>query len=106
MDLDGLLREAGFQVLGPDASVADALDRIAMDRPDAAVLDVSLRGERVTPVAEALRLLKVPFVLTSAYGADDLAGEPSLAMARNLGKPTSANDLVQALRQLLESAEG
>jgi DNA-binding response OmpR family regulator len=67
MDLAGLLQGAGFGVAGPVSSVAAALDCIHAERPDAAILDVSLRGERVTAVAEVLSAIRVPFVLASAH---------------------------------------
>ena len=49
---------------------------LAAERPDAAVLDVNLEGEWVTPVAEVLRAMLVPFILASGYGAADLHAEP------------------------------
>ena len=106
MELASVLEEAGFQVLGPVPSVALALQHLESERPDAVVLDVSLRGERVTPVAEVLLVMEVPFVLTSAYAAADLAGEPALAAARNLGKPTPHRELLEVMRELLEGASG
>ena len=105
MELEAVLRQEDFQILGPASSVAAALRTLQGERPDAAVLDVSLRGEWVTPVAEVLRQMEVPYVLTSAYAAEDLAVEPSLAAARNLGKPTPAAKLIAAVRQLLEPSQ-
>jgi DNA-binding NtrC family response regulator len=101
MELEAALEDAGFHVVGPLLSVASALERILIERPDAAVLDVSLRGERVTPVADALLAMRVPYVLTTAYAAADLAGEPSLARARNVGKPAPPGQLVKALHELI-----
>lgn len=106
MDLDGILRRGGFEVLGPVSTVDAALQRLQADRPDAAVLDVSLHGERITPVAEVLLAMNVPFVLTSAYLPDDLAGEPALATARNLGKPTSPTVLVAVMHEYRTAAAG
>jgi two-component system, response regulator PdtaR len=103
MELNTVLTEAGFTVIGPVSTVVGALDRIRTDPPHAAVLDVSLRGERVTPVAEVLAQMGTPYVLTSAYQAAELAGEPSLERARNLGKPTSPTELVAALRDFHDS---
>lgn len=100
MELDALLQDAGFQVMGPVTSVASALDRIKTERPDAAVLDVSLRGEQVAPVAEVLHAMRVPYVLTSAFDTADFASVPVLASARNLGKPTPPGVLVAALHDI------
>ena len=66
---DMLLEGHGYRVLGPASTVAEALRLLAAERPDVALLDVNLRGETVTPVAEALRTRGVPFVLASAYEA-------------------------------------
>ena len=88
-------------MIGPAPSVAVALALIENQRPDAAVLDVSLRGEEVTPVAQALRAMEVPFVLASAFSAADLDGNEALAGAQNLGKPTRIKRLLSALKNLL-----
>ena len=97
LELQAILEAGGFQVLGPLATVAAALDRLQTERPDAAILDVSVRGQWITPVAHVLRAMKVPFVLASAYAPADLAAEPALATARNLGKPTSPVELVSLM---------
>jgi two-component system, response regulator PdtaR len=100
MELRAMLEAGGFEVVGPVPTVAAALKQLESDRPDAAVLDVSLYGERVTPVAVALAAMDVPFVLASAYVPADLAGEPVLASARNLGKPTARDALIASMSEL------
>ena len=72
MDLELLLRRHGWRVLGPAATVAEALRLLADERPDVALLDLNLQGELVTPVAEELRAQDVPFVLASAYDSRGL----------------------------------
>ena len=99
MELELLLGRHGYRVLGPASTVAEALRLLAAETPDVAVLDVNLRGEAVTPVAEALRASDVPFLLVSAYDRSDLA-DPVLAAAVNLGKPTSDGRLLAALAQV------
>ena len=96
MDLELLLERQGWRVLGPAASVVEALRLLEQgEAPDAALLDVNLRGELVTPVAEALRARGVPFVLASAYDPSDMA--EALAGAVNVGKPTDERRLLAAL---------
>lgn len=97
MELESVLTGAGYRVLGPAATVRAALGLLADHRPDAAVLDVNLGSDRVTPVAEALADGSIPFVIASAYRAADLANEPALAGAIQLGKPTPPHLLLQAL---------
>ena len=98
MDLEELLRRHGWRVLGPVATVAGALRLLAGERPDVALLDINLRGELVTPVAEELRARGVPFVLASAYDGHEPAGV-ALAKAPSVGKPTDERRLLAALRQ-------
>ena len=99
MDLEHLLQRHGWHVLGPAATVAEALRLLAGEQPDVALLDVNLRGEQVTPVAEELRARGVPFVLTSAYDSRWLRTVTALAEAPHLGKPTDARRLLAALAQ-------
>lgn len=105
MELHAILKGGGFEVLGPASTVSAALNHIQGNGPDAAVLDVSLRGEKVTPVAEVLLALRVPFILTTAYLPADLAMEPVLATARNLGKPTSPVELLAVMHEFAAAAE-
>jgi two-component system, response regulator PdtaR len=81
MDLEQLLHRHGWRVLGPAATVAEALRLLASDRPDVALLDVDLRGEPVTPVAEEPRARGVPFVPASAHDGHEL-GVVALARRR------------------------
>jgi DNA-binding response OmpR family regulator len=98
LDLELLLRRHGWRVLGPAATVAAALRLLRGATPDVALLDVNLRGELVTPVAEELRARGVPFVLASAYDGHEL-GVVALATAPNVGKPIDERRLLAALLQ-------
>lgn len=101
MEVTAVLEESGFRVLGPVASVRAALTLLNQQRPDAAVLDMSLRGEMVTPVAHILRRMGVPYVIASAYDRADWPQDEALNGIPNLGKPTSPSDLTTALGSLL-----
>jgi two-component system, response regulator PdtaR len=102
MDLEDLLERHGWCVLGPAASVAQALRLLDGDgQPDVALLDVNLGGELVTPVAEALRARGVPFVLASAYDRADLVA-PALVGVPNVGKLIDEKRLLAALAQAVE----
>jgi CheY-like chemotaxis protein len=99
-----LLRELGCSVSGPVPNIAQALRMLAGERLDAALLDVNLQGERVTPVAAALRERAIPFVLVSGYGRERLQEEP-LQGAAHLRKPVDADQLREALEEVLARAE-
>ncbi len=102
LDLELLLERHGWRVLGPAASVAEALRLLEGEVPDVALLDITLKdGETVVPVAEALRARGVPFVLASAYARADLVAK-ILTGAPNVGKPTDEGRLLGALVQAVE----
>lgn len=62
------LRALGAEVVGPIATVAEALEAVESEAHlDGAVLDMNLRGEMVFPVADALRERKVPILFTTGY---------------------------------------
>ncbi|PDT21446.1 response regulator [Rhizobium hidalgonense] len=92
----------GLLVLGPVSSNEDALDLLEQELPDIAVLDVHLGGARVSPVAAKLRQFNVPFVLATASPDHELASDPVLAGALNLGKPTDMDRLIETVRKLVK----
>lgn len=110
MHIANILDSAGFDVVGPCATVAEALSRL--EQPsccDAAILDAQLRDESALPVAERLAKLNIPFVVATGYNRGQLLGE--LALAPIIAKPVDAEDLVRQLREItpgagLETSEG
>lgn len=65
------LTAKGASVSGPVASVAEALALVG-DQLDGALLDISLDGELVYPVATMLRSKKVPFAFVSGFDRPDV----------------------------------
>lgn len=61
------LERLGWDIVGPVATIDEAHRLLASTLPDAAVLDVNLRGELVYPLADWLRRHGVPFVFCSGY---------------------------------------
>jgi CheY-like chemotaxis protein len=101
LELDAVLRSAGYRVIGPAGDVRAALAMLDAERPDAAILDVNLAGQWVTPVAEILRAASVPFILASGYVAADLQAEPALRDAVNVGKSWRPEFLLNVLGKAL-----
>jgi CheY-like chemotaxis protein len=54
------------------ASVADAMRAIEASAPQAAILDVNLRGQLVYPVADRLLDRGIPFVFVTGYGRESI----------------------------------
>lgn len=102
MDLQAMLEDQGWRVLGPVGSVQDALLLLENELPSVALLDVNLGTEPVTPVAEALRAQGIPFAVASAYSRPEDHGGEILAGVPNAGKPTNERRVMAALKQLIE----
>jgi CheY-like chemotaxis protein len=96
MELEDLLGRLGCRVVEAAPTVGRALRAVERQQPDVAVLDVNLHGERVTPVADALREHGVPFVLVTSYGRDRLP-EGTLRAAPCLPKPVDREQIASAL---------
>jgi CheY-like chemotaxis protein len=67
IDLGSTLREQGANVIGPAASVDEALELIAHNHIDCAVLDINLQGELVYAVADSLRNAGIPYIFATGY---------------------------------------
>jgi CheY-like chemotaxis protein len=98
LDMETILGEAGFEVLGPAGSVAEALRLIESDQPDAALLDNNLNGESASAVADALTERHVPFAFVS--GNDRASLPPAFASVLLVRKPYDAVRLVEAAIRL------
>ena len=92
------LRDAGYEIVGPCASVSEALSAICTHHVDAAFLDVQLRNERSYPVAEKLKELGIPFMLLSGYDERNLPAP--LKSMQVLSKPVEPSRLVAAAESM------
>lgn len=82
-----LLEDFGCEVAGPVATIEEALAALdGGNRLDGALLDANLNGESSAPVAAALNVLSVPFVVATGYGSRDLSDD-ALNAAPRLIKP-------------------
>jgi DNA-binding response OmpR family regulator len=72
LELSGMLRDLGYQVVGPAASIADALPLLDPAHIDGALVDLDLGGEKATAIADTLLALGIPFVISSGYTPDVL----------------------------------
>jgi CheY-like chemotaxis protein len=72
-DMAQAFLDAGAGIVGPAASVADALRLVAAaTRVDGAVLDINLRGEMVYPLADMLHARGIPFVFATGYDRESI----------------------------------
>src|SRR5947199_1919804 len=72
MILEDQLADLGISVAATCASVPDAMRAIESSAPQAAILDVNLRGQLVYPVADCLLDRGIPFVFVTGYGRESI----------------------------------
>lgn len=101
-DLAASLRELGYGVVGPTATVGGALDLIEREPLAAALLDANLRGEGSGPVADELSNRAIPFVVLTGYGQGKLDNE-RLQRAPRISKPFENSALADELANLFRS---
>jgi len=98
--IEDALKDEGYEIVGPTGKLETALRLADEGTPDIAVLDVSIRGGKVYPVAERLLARGVPFVLASGYG--DWALPENLRDQPRLTKPFTVQQLVLQVEKLCE----
>jgi PAS domain S-box-containing protein len=102
LEVAAALEEAGYEVIGPARSVAQAMALIRDHGCDAAVLDVNLGRESSAPVAQRLEAVGVPFLTLSGYSQSQLP--QAFRSGRYLGKPLGPAQLRDALDRLMLGA--
>lgn len=97
----GHLDERGFVVVGPVAKLIDALILASTAVFDAAVLDITIRGGTIYPVAEIIKNRGIPFILASGYSTwalpEVLRDQPRLT------KPFRMDEFDDLLETILSS---
>ncbi|MEQ1717054.1 MAG: HWE histidine kinase domain-containing protein [Hyphomicrobium sp.] len=100
VDLEAMLIERGAATVELAGTVEKALETIARNRPDAAILDIDLGDETSFAVADALEVLGVPFV----FAASELERQFIPSHLRNVGvtpKPYAGDALAELIRDSL-----
>jgi DNA-binding response OmpR family regulator len=103
MDLQWLLEEAGYRVLGPANSIAAAMALLDGDGPDVALLDVNLGRSDVFAVANELASRKTRVIFLTGHTAQKL---PVAHRHRPLvAKPYLPHILLQAVALAVSQTE-
>lgn len=94
--LEDMLDDLGYTIAAAVGRIDDAVKVARTGAFDAAVLDVNLNGQTVSPVAEILEERGVPFVFATGYGERGLperfSNRPTLQkpfQQENLGRMLS-----------------
>ena len=98
--------DRGYRVAGPFHRPDQAQAALAADRPDAALLDVSLgRAENSRAVADALAAAGVPFAFVTGYGPETAPVVSAHPRALVIPKPADADTVGMLLEELLARRE-
>ncbi len=89
--LEGL----GYTVVGPFGDLDTAREAIGKESFDLALLDVSLAGQPIYPLARQLRSMGYPFVLVTGFSADSI--DPEFADVELIAKPIDQQVLAETL---------
>ncbi len=99
MDIEAELVSWGYQIAGPAGNVSQALSLIKNGQVDIGLLDINLKGETSTEVANALRVLDAPIIFLSGDSGADLAEQ--LQEYVIISKPINFAELRAALTSVL-----
>lgn len=96
--LTDYIEELGHEVIGPAATVAEALSLIAATPPRFAILDLTLGREQSLPVADALDDARCDFVFATGHGASALPDR--FRNRKALRKPFLLEDVKRAVAHI------
>lgn len=99
MLIEDTLTDLGCEVVGPVASIGEALALVRDEAVDGATLDINLGGEEAYPVAQTLEARGIRFILMSGYAPENLPG--AYTRWRILQKPFSEQALARSLAEVL-----
>ena len=103
-EISRILRNAGFQVVGPTGRVEKAFHLLNCVGCDAAVLDIQLGGETSELIASVLTARGTPFVTVSGYSRDQYPrGFEGVTF---LTKPLRSELLVKKIKQCIARRAG
>ena len=96
--LSRTIRDMGSQVVGPVATVEEALPLVDRGACDVGILDVNLGDQTSEPVANRFVEMKLPFMFVTGYSSPALMSD-RFSDARRVHKPVSEAALAMAIRQ-------
>jgi two-component SAPR family response regulator len=96
--IEDTLLGLGCEIVGPAAKLETALQLVDEWQFDVAILDITIRGGKVYPVAEKLAARGIPFVFASGYG--DWVLPDALRKRPRLMKPFTSGALEEQIRAL------
>jgi CheY-like chemotaxis protein len=100
--IEDMLADHACEIVGPFATVAEAVEAAMTEAIDIALLDVNIAGTKVYPVADVLKARRIPFLFLSGYGQSAIPrDQPDW---RVCAKPFREVDLVEMLSEQMASS--
>lgn len=99
--IEDLLQDMGCTVVGPAASLTNALALAESEPLDGALLDLNLGGDPAEPIAECLKARGVPFVFLTGYGSGGVSKR--FAAMPTISKPFHPSAIETVLASFAES---
>ena len=99
LDLQRILREAGYRVVGPAPSVSDAERLMARGPIDCAVVDLDLKGDKAFALADRLELRGIPMVFATGDPHRELPEEH--AHRALVTKPYAKDRVLEAVERAI-----
>jgi DNA-binding NtrC family response regulator len=101
-EIADVLVAVGAEAVGPVPRVSEAMQLLASEGIEGALLDVNLHNEAIWPVVDALRARHVPVVLATGYDVNVIP--PAYAHLPRCEKPVTGQDIIRALARALADA--
>jgi len=102
--LESTLKELGFDIVASVRGITSALQIVACEPIECAILDVNLGSQRIDAVADALAARNCPFIFMTGYAASDVP--PRHRDRTVLQKPFRLNQLLAAVQMEFGLAAG
>jgi len=102
MLLEDMVLEFGTEIVGPAATLEEAMALVRREHIDAAILDVNVRGEMAFGVADYMGGAGIPIIFATGYGSQIVP-----VRFRNsafLNKPFGYDAMADSLRRVLAGA--
>ena len=103
MQIASMLRDLGCEVVGPVATVDEAVDLASHEELFGAVLDVNLKDGNCSPIARTLKSRSTPYVFVTGYASPELPLSVRQDV-RRLHKPVDPVSLARAIEDFSSDA--
>jgi DNA-binding NtrC family response regulator len=98
LDVEGMLRDAGYDPVGPAVTPDHARDLLALGSIDCAVLDLGMLQHSNDDILRSLMEEHIPFIYLTGYGSADVPAD--FPPATILLKPSHLPDLILSIQSL------